>query len=131
MAKVYYDSDANLDLIKNKTIAISGNGSQGHAHALNLQDSGMNVIVGLYEGSRSWEQAEAQGLPVMPVAQAAERADVVMILVPDTTQAGLYEAFPQEHIVCRFLVDGPCGFKQSSLIDEGAAYHRQQGKDAG
>jgi ketol-acid reductoisomerase len=98
MATMYYDKDANLDLIRDKTIAIIGYGSQGHAHALNLQDSGCNVIVGLYEGSKSWAQAETQGLPVMPVAEAAARADIIMMLVPDTTQASLYEQAIAPHL---------------------------------
>ena len=83
MARMYYDSDANLDLLNGKTVAIIGYGSQGHAHALNLKDSGVNVIVGLYEGSRSIAKAEAEGLTVKPVADAAKLADWVMILLPD------------------------------------------------
>jgi ketol-acid reductoisomerase len=91
MAKIYYDSDADISLLDRKRFAILGYGSQGHAHALNLRDSGCQVVVGLYEGSRSWEVAQADGLEVLPVAQAAAEADVMMMLVPDTTQRELYE----------------------------------------
>ena len=94
MAKMYYDSDANLDLLNGKTVAIIGYGSQGHAHALNLKDSGVNVIVGLYEGSRSIEKAEAEGLTVKSVADAAKAADFIMILLPDEIQRNIYK----EHI---------------------------------
>lgn len=90
MAKIYYQSDCNLGLLDGKTVAIIGYGSQGHAHALNLQESGVNVIVGLYEGSKSWNQAEASGLKVATVADAAKAADLIMILVPDEKQADIY-----------------------------------------
>jgi len=90
MATLYYDADANLDLLKGKKIAVMGYGSQGHAHALNLKDSGCQVVVGLYQGSRSWSMAEQAGLQVMTVAEAAAWADVVMMLTPDTTQPALY-----------------------------------------
>ncbi len=91
MLKIYYDKDADLKVLKGKTIAIIGFGSQGHAHALNLKDSGMDVLVGLREGA-SWQKAERAGLKVMPVADAVKRADVVMILAPDEMQAGIYRA---------------------------------------
>ena len=91
MAKVYYDDDADLDLLKSKKIAIIGYGSQGHAHALNLHDSGCDVVVGLYEGSKSRAKVEADGLRVASVAEAAKEADVVMILLPDTVQSEVYE----------------------------------------
>src|SRR5215218_1911156 len=91
MARVYYDADADLALLEGKTLAILGYGSQGHAHALNLRDSGCNVVVGLYEGSKSKEVAERDGLKVLPSDQAAAQADVIMILAPDTTQRYLYE----------------------------------------
>jgi ketol-acid reductoisomerase len=87
MARMYYDSDANLDLLNGKTVAIIGYGSQGHAHALNLKDSGVNVIVGLYEGSRSTAKAEAEGLTVKPVADAVKLADWIMILLPTKCSA--------------------------------------------
>ncbi len=89
MAKLYYDKDANFDLIKDKKIAIIGYGSQGHAHALNLQDSGLDVRVGLYPGSKSWEEASKK-LRVMSVAEASKDADVIMILLPDQTQRAVY-----------------------------------------
>ncbi len=90
MAKIYYQSDCNLALLDGKTVAIIGYGSQGHAHALNLQESGVKVIVGLYEGSKSWAQAEAAGLKVATSADAAKAADIIMILVPDEKQADIY-----------------------------------------
>ncbi|MGD1900546.1 MAG: ketol-acid reductoisomerase [Phormidesmis sp.] len=91
MAKMYYDSDANLDLLNGKTVAIIGYGSQGHAHALNLKDSGVNVVVGLYEGSRSKPKAEAEGLTVKSVADAARAGDFIMILLPDEIQRSVYK----------------------------------------
>mgnify|MGYP006318511685 FL=1 len=90
MVKIYYNEDANLELLAGKTVAIIGYGSQGHAHALNLQESGVNVVVGLYEGSKSWAKAEAAGLKVMVAAEAAKVADIVMILIPDEKQAATY-----------------------------------------
>lgn len=91
MAKMYYESDCNLGLLKGKTVAVIGYGSQGHAHALNLHDSGVDVIVGLYEGSKSWKVAEEAGLKVMTAADAAKAADIIMILVNDEKQAALYK----------------------------------------
>ena len=91
MARMYYDADANLDLLANKTIAIIGYGSQGHAHALNLKDSGMNVIVGLYPGSKSATKAKEAGLTVQSVADAAKAADLIMILLPDEVQKSVYK----------------------------------------
>ncbi|WP_269623331.1 ketol-acid reductoisomerase [Prochlorococcus marinus] len=90
MAQLFYDSDANLDLLSNKTVAIIGYGSQGHAHALNLKDSGVNVVVGLYEGSRSASKASADGLEVLSVADASAKADWIMVLVPDEFQKNIY-----------------------------------------
>lgn len=90
MAKVYYDKDVNWDAIKDKTVAIIGYGSQGHAHALNLKESGVQVVVGLYQGSRSKAKAEAAGLTVKPVAEAVAGADVTMVLIPDEKQADVY-----------------------------------------
>ncbi|MGG6263389.1 ketol-acid reductoisomerase [Leptolyngbya sp. AN03gr2] len=91
MARMYYDADANLDLLAGKTIAIIGYGSQGHAHALNLKDSGMNVIVGLYPGSKSAAKAKDAGLTVHSVADAAKAADFIMILLPDEVQRSVYQ----------------------------------------
>jgi ketol-acid reductoisomerase len=90
-AKVYYESDAGLDALQGKTVAIIGYGSQGHAHALNLRDSGIDVVVGLHAGSRSRAKAEAEGLRVLPVPEAVRAADVIMVLVPDHIQKRLYE----------------------------------------
>ncbi|MDY3004587.1 MAG: ketol-acid reductoisomerase [Christensenella hongkongensis] len=89
--KMYYDRDCNLSLLKGKTVAIIGYGSQGHAHAQNLKESGVDVVVGLYEGSRSWKSAEEAGLRVMTAEDAAKAADIVMILVPDEKQGKIYE----------------------------------------
>ncbi len=91
MARMYYDADANLDLLAGKTIAIIGYGSQGHAHALNLKDSGMNVIVGLYPGSKSAIKAKESGLTVHTVNDAAKLADFIMILLPDEVQKTVYK----------------------------------------
>jgi ketol-acid reductoisomerase len=88
---MYYDADASLDLLANKTIAIIGYGSQGHAHALNLKDSGVNVIVGLYPGSKSAPKAKEAGLTVLNVDQAAKEADLIMILLPDEVQKTIYK----------------------------------------
>ena len=99
MAKMYYEADADLSLIKDKTIGIIGYGSQGHAHALNLHDSGMNVMVGLYEGSKSWPKAEAEGLKVGTVAQTAEASDIIMMLVPDHLQAEIYKESIVPHLL--------------------------------
>ncbi|HHT93411.1 MAG TPA: ketol-acid reductoisomerase [Clostridiaceae bacterium] len=91
MAKMYYENDCNLELLKGKTVTVVGYGSQGHAHALNLHDSGINVIVGLYEGSKSAEKAKNDGLNVMVTAEAVKNSDIVMILVNDEKQAALYK----------------------------------------
>jgi ketol-acid reductoisomerase len=90
-AKVYTDKDANLAVLKNKTLAVLGFGSQGHAHALNLKDSGLNVIIGLYEGSKSIPVARERGFKVYPTAEAVRRADVIFVALPDTKQPAAYE----------------------------------------
>lgn len=91
MARIFYQQDCDLQRLNGKTVAIIGYGSQGHAHALNLKDSGVNVIVGLYQGSKSWAKAESQGLKVMTAAEAAKNADIIMILINDEKQAKLYK----------------------------------------
>ena len=91
MARIFYQQDCDLQKLKGKTVAIIGYGSQGHAHALNLKDSGVDVVVGLYEGSKSWAKAEAQGMKVMTSAEAAKVADIIMILINDEKQAALYK----------------------------------------
>src|SRR6266540_780585 len=91
MVNIYYDSDADLSYLDGKKIAVLGYGSQGHAHALNLRDSGCDVVVGLYQGSKSWTVAEQDGLKVLPVDKASDWADVMMVVVPDTTQRSLYD----------------------------------------
>jgi ketol-acid reductoisomerase len=90
-AKIYYDQDADLSLLRGKKIAIIGYGSQGHAHALNLKDSGLDVVVGLYKGSKSWPKAEKDGLRVATVAEAAQMADIVMVLLPDQVHRQTFE----------------------------------------
>ncbi|MDO4620662.1 MAG: ketol-acid reductoisomerase [Lachnospiraceae bacterium] len=89
-AKIYYQEDCNPSMLEGQKIAIIGYGSQGHAHALNLKDSGYDVIIGLYEGSKSWNRAEEQGLQVFTAAEAAKQADVIMILINDELQADMY-----------------------------------------
>ncbi|MDR2558035.1 MAG: ketol-acid reductoisomerase [Oscillospiraceae bacterium] len=91
MAKIYYEKDCDLSLLNDKTVAIIGYGSQGHAHALNLKDSGVKVIIGLYDGSKSWAKAEAAGFEVAVAAEAAKKADIIMILINDEKQAALYK----------------------------------------
>ena len=90
-ARIFYQQDCDLSLLQGKKIAIIGYGSQGHAHALNLKDSGCDVIVGLYEGSKSWAKAEKQGLQVFTAAEAAKQADIIMILINDEKQANMYK----------------------------------------
>ncbi len=90
-AKVYSDKDADLSVLQNKTLAVLGFGSQGHAHALNLKESGLNVIIGLYEGSKSIPVAQEKGFEVVPTAEAVRRADVIFVALPDTTQPAAYE----------------------------------------
>ena len=90
MAKMYYEDDADLSIIQDKTIGVIGYGSQGHAHSLNLKDNGLNVVVGLYEGSKSWKKAEGQGLKVGLVEDVASESDVIMMLLPDTSMAQVY-----------------------------------------
>ena len=98
MLKRYYEKDGNLSILEGKTIAVIGYGSQGHAHSLNLRDSGVNVVVGLYPGSKSWAKAEAAGLRVMTTAEASKAADMVMILVSDHLQADLYKNDIEPHM---------------------------------
>jgi ketol-acid reductoisomerase len=98
MVKMYYDRDCDFSLLKNKTVAVIGYGSQGHAPALNLKESGAEVVVGLYEGSRSWKAAEDAGLKVMTAADAAKQADIIMILINDEKQGALYEQSIKPHL---------------------------------
>ena len=98
MTKMYYCKDANMGMLEGKTVAIIGYGSQGHAHALNLKDSGVKVVVGLYEGSPSAEKAKAAGLEVLSVAKAAAMANIIMILIPDEKQAAVYKNEIMPHL---------------------------------
>ncbi|MDO4841380.1 MAG: ketol-acid reductoisomerase [Phoenicibacter congonensis] len=91
MQRIFYENDCDIQKLSGKTVAIIGYGSQGHAHALNLKESGVDVIVGLYEGSKSWAKAEAQGVKVMTAGEAAKAADIIMILINDELQANLYK----------------------------------------
>ncbi len=91
MAKIFYQQDCNLSLLEGKTVAVIGYGSQGHAHAKNMKDSGVNVIIGLYEGSKSWAKAEKEGFQVYTAAEAAKLADIIMILINDEKQAKMYK----------------------------------------
>ena len=99
MAKMYYENDADMTLVENKTIGIIGYGSQGHAHALNLKDSGLNVMVGLYEGSGSIAKAEADGLKVGLVEDTARESDIIMMLIPDHIQAEVYRESVLPHLL--------------------------------
>ena len=97
-AKLFHQEDCNLGVLEGKKVAIIGFGSQGHAHALNLKESGVDVVVGLYEGSKSWKKAEEDGLTVMTTSQAAEAADIIMILTPDEVQAKIYKENIEPHL---------------------------------
>ncbi len=99
MAKMYYEDDADLSLISDKNIGILGYGSQGHAHALNLKDNGLNVAIGLYEGSKSWSQAEDAGLNVGLVADVAADSDIIMVLIPDHVQSRVYKEAIRPHLL--------------------------------
>ena len=90
-ARIFYQEDCNLSVLEGQKIAIIGYGSQGHAHALNLKDSGCDVIIGLYEGSKSWKRAEEQGFQVFTAAEAAKQAAIIMILINDELQADMYK----------------------------------------
>ena len=110
MAQLFYDSDADLGLLNGKTVAIIGYGSQGHAHALNLKDSGVNVVVGLYDGSRSAEKAKADGLEVLSVADASAKADWIMVLLPDEFQKDVYEKEIAPHLSAGKVLSFAHGF---------------------
>ncbi len=99
MAQMFYDSDADLSIIQGRNVAVIGYGSQGHAHALSLRDSGVDVRVGLREGSKSWAKAEAEGLRVVTPAQACEEADLIMVLAPDQVQRHLYKEAIEPNLV--------------------------------
>jgi ketol-acid reductoisomerase len=92
MAKMYYEKDGNLELLKQRKVAVLGYGSQGHAHALNMKESGADVVIGLYEGSRSWEKAQNDGFKVLMAAEAVAESDLIVILAPDEKQKSIYES---------------------------------------
>jgi ketol-acid reductoisomerase len=98
MAKIYYDSDVSLEPLKGKTIAVIGYGSQGHAQAQNMRDSGLNVIVGLRPGGESWKKAKEDGFKVYPISEAAEKGDIIQMLIPDLTQPAVYRDHVAEHM---------------------------------
>tara|TARA_B100000029_G_scaffold373864_1_gene368147 strand:- start:453 stop:1448 length:996 start_codon:yes stop_codon:yes gene_type:complete len=98
MANIYYENSADLSVLSNKTVGIVGYGSQGHAHALSLRDSGIDVIVGLYEGSSSWAKAESEGLKVSTVSELSQASDIIMMLVPDHLQGRIYRESIQPHL---------------------------------
>ncbi|MDR2156539.1 MAG: ketol-acid reductoisomerase [Clostridiales Family XIII bacterium] len=110
MAKIFYESDTDISLLDGKTAAIIGYGSQGHAHALNLKESGVNVVVGLYEGSGSWQAAERAGLKVATVSEAAAAADIIMVLVPDEKQAEIYREGIAQHLTAGKVLAFAHGF---------------------
>jgi len=115
-AKIYYDQDADLSLLKGRKIAIVGYGSQGHAHALNLKDSGQDVVVGLYKGSKSWAKAEKDGLRVATVAEAAQMADIVMVLLPDQAHRQTFEE----------SIRGAMGKGKTLMVAHGFSIHFNQ-----
>lgn len=98
MAKIYYDSDADLSYLKDKVIAVLGYGNQGRAHALNLKDSRIDVIIGLYRQSKSWKRAENEGFEVLEVSEAVSKADIVMFLIPDMVQPEVYRRFVKDYL---------------------------------
>ncbi len=115
-AKIYYDQDADLSLLRGRRIAVIGYGSQGHAHALNLKDSGQDVVVGLYKGSRSWAKAEKDGLRVATVAEAAQTADIVMVLLPDQVHRQTFEE----------SIRGALGKGKTLMVAHGFSIHFNQ-----
>ena len=119
--KVYYDKDCDLSLIKGKTVAIIGYGSQGHAHALNLNDSGVNVVVGLRKGGASWSKAENAGLKVMEVADAVKGADLVMILLPDENIAQVY----RDHVANNIKAGAALAFAHGFNVHYGQVQPRE------
>ena len=115
---IYYDKDADLSLIQGKKVAIVGYGSQGHAHANNLRDSGVDVVVGLREGSSSWEKAKSAGVRVAAIGEAVSDADLVMVLAPDETQADLYSQLIEPNI----KMDAALAFAHGFNIHFGQIY---------
>src|SRR5688500_6548891 len=110
MATMFYDRDADLELIRQRKVAVIGYGSQGHAHALNLQDSGVDVVVGLQSGSKSAEKAKSAGLRVLAVAEASKWADVIMVLIPDQHQARVYKSDIEQHLTAGKMLMFAHGF---------------------
>ena len=110
MATMFYDKDADIELIRGRKVAVIGYGSQGHAHALNLQDSGVDVVVGLQAGSKSADKAKAAGLKVLSVADASKWGDVIMVLIPDQHQARVYKAEIEQHLTAGKMLMFAHGF---------------------
>lgn len=110
MVKVYFDKDANIEALKNKTVAVIGYGSQGHAQAQNMRDSGLNVIVGLRPGGESWNRAERDGFEVYSIPEAAERGDVIFMLIPDMSQPAVYKELIEPHLSEGKALDFAHGF---------------------
>lgn len=99
MVQMYYDKDANLEVLQGKKVAVIGYGSQGHAHAQSLQDSGVDVVVGLRPGSSTFEKVEADGLKALPIDEASKRSDIIMMLIPDENQKEIYETYIKDNLV--------------------------------
>jgi ketol-acid reductoisomerase len=110
MSRIFYQNDCNLSLLKGKTIAVIGYGSQGHAHALNAKESGCEVIIGLYEGSKSWDKAVKQGFEVYTTAEAAQKAEIIMILINDEKQAAMYKKDIEPHLTAGKMLMFAHGF---------------------
>ena len=110
MVRVYYDSDASLDSLKGRTVAVIGYGSQGRAQALNMRDSGVEVIVGLRKEGSSWKAAEAEGFTVHPISEATKKGDIVHILIPDPVQPVVYESEIKNHLEGRKALGFSHGF---------------------
>ena len=113
-ARIFYDQDADLGLLRGKTVAVIGYGSQGHAHSLNMRDSGVNVTIATYAGSPSAARAKEEGLPVATIEDAVKNSDVIMILLPDETQKKVYKASIEPHLRRAIRMDAAAFFQRKS-----------------